>query len=154
MSHMECKTKWMGGLAFEAESRGLKFTMDSRAAAGGKDLGPTPKEVLLSAICVCSGMDVTSILQKMRVQLDSCDVDAQSDTTETYPAIFKEILVQFRIKGSDIKPEQAMKAVTLSMTKYCGVSAMVNPTSPIRYEVYLNDLKIGEAMADFVKGAQ
>jgi putative redox protein len=58
-------------------------------------------------------MDVTSILQKMRVQLDSCDVDAQSDTTETYPAIFKEILVQFRIKGPGIKPEQAMKAVTL-----------------------------------------
>lgn len=154
MSHMECNTRWKGGLAFEAESRGLKFTMDGRVAAGGKDLGPTPKEVLLSAICVCSGMDVTSILQKMRVQLDSCEVNAQSDTTETYPAIFKEIRVQFQIKGSDIKPEQAMKAVTLSMTKYCGVSAMVNPTSPIHYEVFLNDLKIGEAIADFVKGAQ
>ena len=147
MSQMECKTRWTGGLAFEAESRGLKFTMDSRASAGGKDLGPTPKEVLLSAICVCSGMDVTSILQKMRVQLDSCDVNAQSETTETYPAIFKEILVQFLIKGSDIKSEQAMKAVTLSMTKYCGVSAMVNPTSPIRYQVFLNGTQIGEAMA-------
>lgn len=88
----------------------------------------------------------------MRVQLDSCDVNAQSETTETYPAIFKEILVQFLIKGPDIKPEQAMKAVRLSMTKYCGVSAMINPTSPIRYQVFLNGSQIGEAMADFTKG--
>ncbi|MGE5086705.1 MAG: OsmC family protein [Bacillota bacterium] len=154
MSHMESKTRWTGGLSFEAESRGFKFMMDGRSEVGGKDLGPTPKEVLLSAICVCSGMDVASILQKMRVQLESCDVNAQADTRETHPAIFKEVRVQYLIKGPGIKPEQAMKAVTLSMTKYCGVSAMVNPTAPIHYEVYLNDLKIGEAMADFNQGAQ
>jgi len=51
------------------------------------------------------------------------------------------VQLTFRIKSSDAKPEQAMKAVTLSMTKYCGVSAMVAPTSPITYQVFLNDEK-------------
>jgi putative redox protein len=149
MSQIECKTHWTGGLGFDAESRGLKFKMDARAEAGGKDQGPTPKEVLLASICACSGMDVASILQKMRVDLQACDVDAQTETTEGHPAIFKEVQVQYRIKGSNVKPDQAIKAVTLSMTKYCGVSAMVNPTSPIKYQVFLNDQKIHEAHADF-----
>ncbi|WP_413584323.1 OsmC family protein [Bdellovibrio sp. HCB274] len=149
MGQMETKTRWTGGLGFEAESRGLKFMMDSRAEAGGQNLGPTPKEVLLASICACSGMDVVSILKKMRLDLQSCDVDAQTETTETHPAIFTLVRAQYLIKGSNIKPEQAIKAVTLSMTKYCGVTAMVCPTSPVQYEVFLNGEKIYDGKADF-----
>lgn len=148
MAQMETKTQWTGGLVFEAQSRGLKFTMDAKPA-DGKDQGPTPKEVLLASICVCSGMDVVSILQKMRLDLQSCNVDAQTETTEGHPAIFKLVRVQYMIKGSNIKPEQAIKAVTLSMTKYCGVTAMVCPTSPVQFEIFLNTEKIHDGKADF-----
>ncbi|MEK2645654.1 OsmC family protein [Bdellovibrio sp. BCCA] len=149
MGHMECRTKWIGDMGFESHIRTHKFTMDAKTEVGGKDQGPTPKELLLASICGCTGMDVASILKKMRVNLLSCDVNAQANTTHGYPSIFEEVKLQYQIEGSDIKPEQAMKAVTLSMTKYCGVSAMVSKASPMTYEVILNGSKIGEGKADF-----
>lgn len=148
-SSMSCQTKWTGGLGFSAQVRDHKFTMDAKAEFGGKDQGPSPKEMLLSSICACSGMDVASLLQKMRVDLQSCEVDAQTETTEGHPSIFKLVQVQYRVKSSDAKAEQVMKSVNLSMTKYCGVSAMVASVSPITYQVFLNDEKIGEGVADF-----
>ncbi len=148
-SHMSCQTNWGGGMTFEAHFRDHKFTMDSKEEFGGKDLGPSPKEVLLSSICACSGMDVVSILQKMRLDLQVCDISAHTETTEGYPSIFKEVKVQYHIASTDAKNEQVMKAVNLSMTKYCGVTAMVAPTSPVTYEVFLNNEKIGEGVADF-----
>lgn len=151
MGHMECQTKWVGKLGFEAHVRHHKFLIDGKPEDGGMDQAATPKEIMLTAICTCSGMDVVSILQKMRLNLQSCDVLAQTDTTDTHPKIFKEVKLQYKIVGPDIKPEQALKAVRLSMTKYCGVSAMVVKASPIHYEVFVNEVKVGEAYADFAQ---
>lgn len=149
MGHMQCQTKWQGGLGFKTQIRQHSFVMDARESGGGKDQGPTPKEILLASICGCTGIDVASILQKMRVNLVSCEVNAQSETKHGHPSIFQEVKLDFKIEGPDIKPEQAMKAVTLSMTKYCGVSAMIVKASPIKYDVILNGNKIGEGFADF-----
>lgn len=153
MAHMECRTKWKGEMGFESHIRQHKLTMDAKSEVGGRDQGPTPKELLLASICGCSGMDVASILKKMRVNLLSCEVNAQTDTTKGYPSIFEEVKLQYHIEGSDIKVDQAMKAVTLSMTKYCGVSAMVAKASPMTFEVFLNGQKVGEGKADF-EGAE
>ena len=43
----------------------------------------------------------------------------------------------------------AVEAVTLSMTKFCGVSAMVAPTSPIFYSVVVNGEIEGRDQAHF-----
>lgn len=154
MGHMQCETKWSGqGIRFESTIREHKFIMDSRGDGSVKDLGPSPKELLLASICGCSGMDVVSILQKMRIELQSCDVNAHTETTAEYPSVFSEVRLQFRIISPNVKPEQALKAVTLSMTKYCGVSAMIVKVSPIVYEVFVNDVSAGQGRADF-SGAQ
>jgi putative redox protein len=149
MAQMETKTKWLGGMGFQSSIRGHELVMDTKSESGGQDQGPSPKELLLAAICGCSGMDVVSILQKMRLQIDLCDVSAKTETTAGYPSIFAEVLMRYDIKGPDIRADQAMRAVDLSMTKYCGVSAMVASVSPIRYEVYLNSEKIGFDDAKF-----
>ncbi|HWU42728.1 MAG TPA: OsmC family protein [Bdellovibrio sp.] len=149
VSKMSCSTKWSQSLHFEAEVRGHHFHMDAKKEAGGTDQGPSPKEVLLASICACSGMDVVSILQKMRLDLRHCEVNAATETVPSHPAIFKEVHVEYQVTCPDAKPEQVLRAVTLSMTKYCGVSAMVAPTSPISYSVFLNQKNIGEGKADF-----
>ena len=149
MGQMQCDTKWQGGLGFKALIRGHEFQMDTKKEFGGQDAGPSPKEVLLASICACSGMDVTSILHKMRVNLVSCDISAETETTDGYPSVFKEVKLKFKIVGPDIKADQAIKAVVLSMTKYCGVSAMVAGVSPITYEIFLNDVSIKSDRADF-----
>lgn len=149
MGTFNCQTNWTGGMSFEAEMRSHKVIMDTREESGGTNKGATPKELLLAGICGCSGVDVVSIIKKMRLNLEHFDVQATTETTDGYPSIFREVQLSFKIKSSDAKAEQVLKAVTLSMTKYCGVSAMVTPTSPITYQVFLNDEKVGEGKADF-----
>lgn len=151
MSQLECKTKWTGELGFEAEMRSHKLQMDTKPSDGSPGKGPTPKEILLASICACSGIDVVSILQKMRLDLVACDVNAVTETTKDHPSIFSEAQLQYRVQSSNAKPEQVMKAVNLSMTKYCGVSAMVAPLVPLVYHVFLNDIQIGEGQADFTQ---
>ncbi|UOF01867.1 OsmC family protein [Bdellovibrio reynosensis] len=156
MAHMRSQTKWLGqdrGIAFEATLRGHKLVMDTRAEGGG-DTGPSPKELLLASICGCTAMDVVSILQKMRVHLESCEVNSETATTAGYPSIFSEVKLQYLISGEGIKAEQVIKAVTLSMTKYCGVSAMIVKASPMTYEIVLNGTKVGEGKADFQAAAE
>ncbi|NUN05973.1 MAG: OsmC family protein [Bdellovibrio sp.] len=128
--------------------------MDAKPEVGGKNLGPTPKEFLLASICGCSGMDVASILGKMRLNIVSCQVNAQTETTAGYPAIFTTVHLQFVVESPDAKSEQVIKAATLSMTKYCGVSAMVVKASPIRYDVVLNGTTVFSGDADFTGTAE
>ena len=63
-------TKWLSDLAFEAEIDGHKIYMDSSAEHGGKNTGPRPKPLMMVALAGCTGMDVASILKKMRVEIE------------------------------------------------------------------------------------
>ena len=149
MGQMQCQIKWIGGLGFEAQIRDHKFVMDSPASGVEANRGPSPKELLLASICGCSGMDVASILQKMRIDFTRCEVHSVTHTTEGYPSIFDHVRLKFYIDAPSIKNEQALRATELSMTKYCGVSAMVVEASPISYEVILNGQTIGGGEARF-----
>ncbi len=149
MGQMQCDTQWIGGIGFEAKVRGHKFIMDSTGDYEQQDRGPSPKELLLASICGCSGMDVVAILQKMRVDLTTCQVLAKTETSSGYPSIFTEVKLQFLIQSPNVKIDQAIKAVTLSMTKYCGVSAMVVNSSPITYEIFVNGEQVGSGRSDF-----
>ena len=148
MGYMSTVTKWKKDLAFEVTARDHKVILDTKLE-NQPGAGPTPKEILLGSISACAGIDVVSILQKMRVQLVSCEVFAEADTTTEQPSIFKEVHLRFDVQGADIKDTQALKAVNLSMTKYCGVTAMVFQASPVRYEVVLNGQNLGEFYAKF-----
>jgi len=47
------------GRAWKAETRGLEVIGDSRAEEGGENLGMTPGELLVSAIGLCTGIDLS-----------------------------------------------------------------------------------------------
>ena len=68
------KTEWKGDIAFEAEINGHKVIMDAPLEAGGTNLGPSPKKLMLAALSGCTGMDVVSILKKMIVEVEKLNV--------------------------------------------------------------------------------
>ena len=39
-------------------------------SVGGENTGPRPKPLLIAALTGCTGMDVVSILKKMKVEFD------------------------------------------------------------------------------------
>lgn len=141
---METNVVWKGGLAFEAELDGHKFMIDAEQAVGGRNLGPRPKGLLVTALVGCTGMDVASILQKMRVPLSRLEVKAVGDLTDDHPRKFHTITVQYLFEGVDLPIDRLKRAVELSETRYCGVSATLAPTVTLKSEIWVN----GEQVVD------
>jgi len=137
---MAAKTvlEWKKDMAFEVELQGHRFMVDADAQFGGKDLGPRPKALLLSALAGCTGMDVVSVLSKMHVPYDSFKVEVAGKDSDEHPKVFKEILIRYLFTGPNLDREKIQKAVDLSLTKYCGVHAMLVKTAAIRHELLLN----------------
>jgi putative redox protein len=131
--------RWIEGSAFEADTSGHKIIMDANEASGGKNLGPTPKPLLLVSLAGCSGMDIIHILKKMQLVPEYFNLEVDGELTETHPYYYKKIHIVYFVKGKDITFEKVEKAVTLSMEKYCGVSALLKQGAEISYEIKLND---------------
>ena len=124
MSKQEVKVSWMENMAFKAEINGHELILDAAEAVGGENRGPRPKPLMLTALAGCTGMDVVSILKKMRVHLDGFDVKVEGDLSEEHPKQFYKMNVIYEFKGKDLPLEKLKKAVSLSEEKYCGVSAL------------------------------
>jgi putative redox protein len=133
---------WTGGMAFDAEANGHHLTLDADAEWGGKDLGPRPKPLLLIALSGCSGMDVVSLLQKMRVENYKFRVDVEADSTTEQPITYHTIRADFRFWGENLPPEKVLKAVRLSVERYCGVHAMLSKAANIIVKTYINDEEV------------
>lgn len=136
---MQVKTVWNSGMAFTAHQDGHKFVIDADASAGGQDRGPRPKGLLLSGLAGCTGMDVVSILQKMRVELDSFEILVDADLTDEHPKVFSKIHLKYVFRGKNLPPDKLEKAVHLSQERYCGVSAMLRLACPLTLEIVASE---------------
>jgi len=81
----------------------------------------------------CTSMDVISILRKKRVQMDGYEVHLTGTAREEHPQVFTEIHVEYVFYGDDIPAADVEKAIELSTTKYCSVSAMLAPVVRITH---------------------
>ncbi len=136
MAHRESiTTKWINNMSFETEVNGHKIVLDASSEAGGEDKGPRPKLLLLSALGGCTGMDVISILKKMRVEVDEFKVIVEGDLTEEHPKYFQKMHVIYQFAGKDLPLEKLQKAVSLSEERYCGVSALYKKAIEVTTEI-------------------
>jgi len=132
---VECT--WQHDMAFEAEVNGFKIPLDAEPGVGGQNAGPRPKPLTLVSLAGCTGMDVISILKKMRVELDYFNVSVEGELTEEHPKYYHKIHIIYELKGKDVDLDKVEKAVNLSQDKYCGVSAMLRKVSGITHEIRL-----------------
>jgi len=141
---LEAKINWEQGLAFKAHLDGFDFVIDSSQAPGGaKALGPRPKGLTLVSLLGCTGMDVISILGKMKVKVEKFEVSAEAQLADEHPKKFIAIKVIYAFTGPGLTPEPLRKAVALSEEKYCGVRATLAPAVTISHEIIMN----GERLA-------
>ncbi len=128
---------WKGDMAFETNLGGHNLIVDALPQVGGNDLGPRPKELMLVALGGCTGMDVVSILKKMRVNLTSFNVCVEANMTEEHPKHYNEIKLVYEFSGDNLETEKLKKAIDLSMERYCGVSAVYKQVMPMNYEIVI-----------------
>lgn len=129
------KTSWKGGLAFEADINGHKITMDAPIEGGGQNSGTGPKKLQLVALSGCTGMDVVSILKKMRVDFTAVDIEVQGDVTDENPKQYYKMHVIYTITGKNMPMEKLEKAVKMSEETYCGVGALYRKAIEVSSEI-------------------
>ncbi|NOR87605.1 MAG: OsmC family peroxiredoxin [Bacteroidales bacterium] len=127
--------KWTGGMSFDANINGHIITIDADEKVGGENKGPKPKPLMLVALAGCTGMDVVSILNKMRVKLDDFSVDVEATMTEEHPKYFDHFTLVYTFKGKNLPMAKLEKAVNLSQDRYCGVSEMLRKSSTLDHKI-------------------
>ena len=129
------ETHWSSEMSFDSTVNNHRIVMDSDPAFGGHEKGPRPKMLVLSALGGCTGMDVVSILNKMRVNPDSFRVVAEADIADEHPKVFTKIHLTYEFNGKNLPQDKLKKAVDLSQERYCAVSAMLKKACPFTYEI-------------------
>ena len=98
---MESTIKWTGNMAFSGVTpSGHEIIMDAAAEVGGQNTGARPTELLLYAVAGCTGIDIISILKKMRLDPSSFHMEVKGDRAEVHPKRFTDI--QFIMHSKEI----------------------------------------------------
>ncbi|MEO9894190.1 OsmC family protein [Aurantibacter sp.] len=114
-------TKWLGEMAFEStNTSGNTFKIDN---AEGSD-GLRPKSLMLSALAGCSGLDVASLIKKMKLEVDDFQIDTIANLTDEDPKHYDAVTVEYHFYGANLNEKKLQRAVDLSVEKYCGVMEM------------------------------
>ncbi len=113
--------RWRSASTFDAVSDGdggrVLLTGDEGEA------GYRPTTLLLTALAACAGMDVMAICRKKRQAVERYEVVATGDQRLASPRTFATIAVEHRFEGGSVQPDAVRRAIQLSATQYCPVSA-------------------------------
>jgi putative redox protein len=135
--------KQVQGITFVAKGNSSHWVvMDGSTDFGGNLAGSTPKELLLMALAGCTATDVVPILKKKRAPLQKLEINIKGNEREEHPRIFTDIHVEYVFYGDGLKAEDIERAIELSTTKYCSVSAILKASAPITHSYRIESSEI------------
>lgn len=128
---MEAKAIWTDKDRFLGEATsGHALVLD----AGEVKTASTPMELVLIGLCGCTASDVVGILRKKREPFLGLEVMAQAERAADHPKVYTLIRLVYRVSGK-VSHKAMEDAVRLSKDKYCSVSAMLQKTAKIEFEI-------------------
>lgn len=132
-------TVWNEKMLFTSDNpSGDTFTIDA-PEDDSPSRGLRPKAMMLSALAGCSGLDVVSLLKKMRAEVSEFKMVTHGELTDEHPRYYHKVKVEYHFYGSELKEDKINKAVKLSIEKYCGVMEMFRKFADVTTEVYLHE---------------
>ncbi len=141
---MKAKVTLIDKLQFSAVSDSNHAIILDAGKDMSYDQGCRPKELVLMGLIGCTGMDVVSLLRKMRVPYKNIKVSADAEISTEHPKIFTKIHIIYTIIGDNIDESNVEKAITLSMERYCGVTSMIGKSARITHSYIIQKKKQGE----------
>jgi putative redox protein len=139
MAQVTVDASLIGNMAFQMDLDGHNLTTDASETIGGNNLGPRPKKLLLAGLIGCTGIDVVSILKKMKLEPDAFKLEAKAESSEEHPKVYTKIHLTYHFKGKNLPLDKLERAVSLSQEKYCGVSAMLKKAAHLTYEIVIEE---------------
>lgn len=133
-------TTWKKDGIFESDNpSGHTLNMYDASGDNGDVVGFGPKALMLSSLAGCSGLDVDSLLKKMRAEVADFNIIVTGELTEEHPKFYHKVHVDYHFYGSDLKEDKITKAVNLSVDRYCGVLEMFRQFAKITTEIHLHE---------------
>jgi len=130
-------TQWKGNMRFESTNpSGHNLFIDASPNDGGQGDGYRPKALMLSALAGCSGLDVASLIKKMKLKVDDFKIEITASLTEEYPKYYDKVVVEFHFFGPELNKEKLQRAVDLSVEKYCGVMEMFRRFANVKNTIH------------------
>lgn len=139
MTKETVNTRWLNKMAFESDIYGHKLILDAGPIVGGENRGPRPKTIMLASLGGCTGMDVISILTKMRIAVESLNVKVEGVLSEEFPKQYIKMHVTYEFTGKNLPLDKLQKAVDLSENRYCGVSAVYKKAIEMTSEITIKE---------------
>ena len=132
-------TVWKENMLFESDNPSNKTLFIDAPEEGIQNKGLRPKALMLSSLAGCSGLDIVSLLKKMRVEVDDFKMIVHAELTDEHPRYYNKVVVEYHFYGSDLNENKINKAVNLSVETYCGVMEMFRQFANVTTEVYLHE---------------
>lgn len=125
---------------FEAKNpEGNTVLMEGADSIGGEGKGVRPMQMLLMALGGCSGIDIALILKKQKQVADTFEMEIDGEREQgVEPSLYQNIHVRFKFTGK-LDHEKTVRAVDLSMEKYCSVSKTLEKSATITWSVEINN---------------
>lgn len=140
MSSHLITTMWKGNMQFESTNLGGSLMIDAAEEVGGTNNGLRPKALMLSALSGCSGLDVASLIKKMRLEVTDFNIVTEGFLTDTEPQVYDKVTVTYHFYGTNLNEEKLNRAVELSVEKYCGVMAMFRSFADVKIDTVFHKI--------------
>jgi putative redox protein len=135
MTTHSVSTVYNNRMAFTATIDNHQVKMDTTADDEGDDSGPSPKKLMLASLAGCTGIDIVSILNKMKVEFTDFSIGVHAALTAEHPKTYNYVKITYKIKLAEEDKSKMIKAVSLSTEKYCGVFAMFRAFAKMDTEI-------------------
>lgn len=126
---------WKGGMLFESKAPEGSVEIESGEDFGGTGVGLRPKAMMLSSLAGCSALDIVSLLDKMRAQVQDFKIEVSANLTDEHPKYYDKVHVIYKFYDTEFKKDKIEKAVSLSVERYCGVMEMFRKFAEVTTEI-------------------
>ena len=139
MSTHNITSTWKGKMQFESTNpSGETVLINAGEENGGEGAGLRPKAMMLSALAGCSGLDVASLIEKMKLEVEDFKIETSANLTEEHPKIYDQVTVEYHFYGANLNEAKLQRAVDLSVEKYCGVMEMFRKFATVEVKTFFH----------------
>ena len=131
-------TVWKENMLFESDNPSGEILFMDAPDEGIENKGLRPKAMMLSALAGCSGLDVASLIEKMKLEVTDFKIETSANLTEEHPKVYDHVTVEYHFYGNNLNEKKLQRAIDLSVEKYCGVMEMFRKFATVEVKTFFH----------------